>query len=86
MLKKITEKEYLSLAENGARVLFDIADYRLMDGVKDEDESYFIVDFSNDQMYQINLKDSYDLLAIYVCKDVPRKYLLERIEELLENE
>ena len=86
MLNKITEKEYLSLAENGARVLFDIADYRLMDGVKDEDESYFIIDFFNDQFYQIDLQTSYNLLAIYVCKDVPRKYLLERIEELLENE
>lgn len=83
MLKKITEKEYLSLAENGARVLFDIADYRLLDGVKDDDESYFIIDFFKDQFYQIDLKTSYDLLAMYVCQDVPRTYLLSRIEEVL---
>ena len=83
MLKKITEKEYDLLAENGARILFDIADYRLMDGVKDDDESYFIIDFFKDQFYQIDLKTSYDLLAMYVCQDVPRTYLLSRIEEIL---
>ena len=83
MLKKITEKEYLSLAENGARILFDIADYRLMDGVKDDDESYFIIDFFNDEFYQIDLQTSYNLLAMYVSKNVPRKYLLNRIEEVL---
>lgn len=83
MLKKITEKEYLSLAENGARVLFDIADYRLLDGVKDDDESYFIIDFFKDQFYQIDLQTSYNLLAMYVSKDVPRTYLLSRIEEVL---
>jgi len=83
MLKKITEKEYLSLAENGARVLFDIADYRFMDGVKDDDESYFIIDFFKDEFYQIDLQTSYNLLAMYVCKNVPRKYLLNQIEEIL---
>lgn len=93
-MKQITEEIYLDKARNGARVLFNVFEYRLLDGTKilevdsnnyatKEQDSYFIIDFSEDTFYELTLKEAYDLLALYVCKDVKKERLIDCIEELL---
>lgn len=83
-VREITKEEYFKLAQNGSRGLFDFYDYRLLDGVKDETESYFLIDFSqqnNIRYYQIDLKTCYDLLTLYHYGD--KDYLLAYLSELI---
>ena len=81
-IKQITEEIYLDKAQNGARKLVDIGDYRLLDGVKNEDESYFIIDFENELWYEIDLKTCYDLFTMYLYGD--KKYLMGLLDGLKE--
>jgi hypothetical protein len=78
LVREITEAEYLDKAQNGARTLFDLDCYRLVDGVKDETESYFIFDFDSDKRYEIDLKTAYDLLTRFHYGYRP--YLLEQLD------
>ncbi|MFJ7954527.1 hypothetical protein ACIQZG_23790 [Lysinibacillus sp. NPDC096418] len=82
MTKLITFNDYLSKAENGARVLFDFYGYRLLDGIKGETASYFIMDLKNDKTYEISLSDAYELIACY-CAAVDRYVILNTIEDLI---
>lgn len=81
----ITMRQYDYLAENGARVLFDLKHYRVMDGCREDKESYFIIDFITDQpqFYRISQSDCYDLIAMKICGDVADDYIQEMIEDLI---
>lgn len=81
-LKRITEKDYLDLAQNGARVLFDLEEYRVLDGMKDETESYFVKHFSTDEWYLIDMKTCYDLVTMHYCGGY-EPYLLECLEDIV---
>jgi hypothetical protein len=85
LAQKITSEIYFDKAQNGARVLFDLENYgvRLLDGVKDDDESYFLRNFNDDTIYELTLKESYDLLALYSCNDVSKTVLLKQIVEIM---
>ena len=87
MINKITEEIYLDKAQNGARTLFDLFNYRLLDGVKGDDESYFIIDFNEDPQifYEIELIDAYDLLAMYHVK-CDKEFIVDRICVLIYGE
>ncbi|MFL0163990.1 hypothetical protein [Candidatus Clostridium helianthi] len=84
MGKKITEEIYLDKAQNGARKLFDINNYRFLDGNKEDYESYFLIDFDDNIFYELSLKEAYNLLALYVCNDVSEHILVNQIEELIQ--
>ena len=86
--KIITKEEYHHRAQHGARILLEIEEgivhYRVLDGLLNEDESYFIVDFMNEPatFYLINLKDCYDICACELA-GVEDEYVIEIIEEIL---
>lgn len=80
-VKVITEEMYFDKAQNGARELFEFKQYRVLDGTKGEDDSYFIIDDSADVLYEIDVKTCYDLVTFY--HHGFRDYLLEEIEEVL---
>lgn len=80
-LKEIVLQDYYDLCENGARTLFDINDYRVIDGDKDDDESYFIFDYVNERFFLIDLKTCYDLVTLFfVAKN--HEYLIECLDVL----
>jgi len=98
MINKITWEIYLDKAQNGARILFDLSNYRLLDGTKitecdenncvtAEEDSYFLIDFNEDkhEFYKLELKDAYDLLAMYHVK-CDKEYIVERICALIYGE
>lgn len=90
MAKKINVEIYFDKAQNGARVLFDLdTDYRLLDGVKDDVESYFLIEFTGEEdeniFYELSLKEVYDLLTLYVCDEVDEDTLYEAIQALQES-
>jgi len=87
MITKITDKIYLDKAQNGARTLFDLFGYRLLDGVKGDDESYFLIDFNESPhiFYELELRDAYDLLAMYHVK-CDKEFIIERINSLIYGE
>lgn len=83
----ITKEIYLDKAQNGARTLFDLFNYRLLDGVKGDVESYFLIDFNDNpqEFYKISLRDAYDLLAMYHMK-CDKEFIVERICALIYGE
>jgi len=87
MINKITDDIYLDKAQNGARTLFNLFGYRLLDGVKGDIESYFLIDFNEEPQvfYELELRDAYDLLAMYHVK-CDKKYIVERINALIYGE
>lgn len=81
MIEPISEEQFSILTKSGIRTLIDLPKYSLIDNI--DNESYFIISYT-EITYQIDLKTAYDLLAMYVCKEVSDEYLNEYIEELLE--
>jgi hypothetical protein len=65
--KEITVEDYNDLAQNGARTLFDIGMYRVIDGLKDEERSYFIKDFDTNKWYLIDMVTCYELVTAFHC-------------------
>ena len=87
MITKITDEIYLDKAQNGARTLFDLFGYRLLDGVKGDDESYFLIDLNESPQvfYELELRDAYDLLAMYHMR-CDKEFIVERINALIYGE
>lgn len=78
-LKEITLDDYYDLCEHGARTLFDISYYRLIDGNKDDVESYFIFDYAEDRFFTIDVKTCYELVTLYFVAD-NEEYVLECLD------
>lgn len=87
MIAKITDKIYLDKVQTSARTLFDLFGYRLLDGVKGDDESYFLIGFNEDPQvfYELELIDAYDLLVMYHVK-CDKEYIVGRICALIYGE
>lgn len=81
MIKKINRNIYLDLAQNGARELCEIANYQILDGLKDEEQSYFIIDIEDQEYYQIDLRTCYELVTMKYG-NVKEEYILEYLAEL----
>jgi hypothetical protein len=86
--KKIKVKEYHRKAINGARILIEIEEerkhYRVLDGMQDMKESYFIIDFTYEpeRFFEIDLKQCYNLVAMEVA-GVSDSIIAEEIEILI---
>lgn len=90
-MRKSTGKIYMSRAKNGARAMFDIEDYRLVDGVSFSDktfkevQSYFIIHFGEEKRYfRLDAKEAYNLLALYVLFTEDRiesDFIIETIQK-----
>ncbi|MEW9667921.1 hypothetical protein [Ammoniphilus sp. 3BR4] len=83
----ITQKQYEKMAEGGARRLFDFEGYRLIDMVDSEDnQSYLIIDYDEDEFHSITLQEAYGLLALFLSMqngDVLEESLLMAIEQVI---
>jgi hypothetical protein len=81
-LREITTDDYMDLAQNGARVLFNIDDYRLIDGIKGSHESYFVKDFGTERWFLIDIDTCYELVTAFFCGG-DESYIKECIEEII---
>ena len=82
-LAKVTENEYDERAENGARILFDVGVWRMVDTVKNDYVSFFIIDFGlmgETQYYLLDLETAYQLLTLYHYGS--REYLMDKLFEI----
>jgi hypothetical protein len=82
--KKVDINKYDDLAQNGARILFDIGFYRVLDCVKDDLQNFFIIDFYFD-MPDFFLVGSYDfaILLGHKISNVDEEYIIKEIEEII---
>lgn len=78
---QIDKEKYDDLAQNGARILFDTPRYRILDGVKGDLQSHFIIDFYFDEgiFYRIDIDEAYELVAMKMV-NVDINYIHEVIE------
>lgn len=76
-LKEIDELIYYDLVQNGARTLFDYMGFHVIDGVKEDEESYFLWDEETERIYLIDLETCYLLVTTFYY--VNDKYYLEEI-------
>jgi hypothetical protein len=87
MITKISEQTFNDKTQNSDRELFDVDAFRLIDGDSYEGDelvrSYFLFDDSNNTIYELSLKDAYDLLSLYADKDVEEGVLYEDILALI---
>lgn len=81
-LRKVTEKEYLDLAQNGARILFSLEGYMVLDGIKDNEVSHFVSDGSINGYHLIDLATCYELVTAFHCGG-DRQFILENLEEII---
>jgi hypothetical protein len=83
---QITAKQFETMAESGARRLFDFEGYRLLDAVNaGDDQSYILIDYDEDIFYSITLKQAYGLLALYLSAqngDVLEESILQAIQQI----
>lgn len=84
-LKEITKDDYENLAQNGARILFELDVYRILDGVRDDEQSYFVLDISAGRWYLINMETCYELVTAFYCGG-HKPYIKEWLNEIAFNE
>jgi hypothetical protein len=82
-LAKITEKEYIERSENGARVLFDLGIYRVLDGIKNDYVSFFMIEYSvsGQKYFLLDLETCYQLVTMYHCGG-SHSYLLSKLHDI----
>lgn len=91
MIKQINENIFNEKTQNSDRMLFDIDGYRLIDGDKlinadnETEQSYFLFNDNTKEIYELNLKQAYDLLALYADKDVEEQVLCQDILDLIKS-
>jgi hypothetical protein len=80
---------FTQLAESCSRTLFDINDYRFLDCADAEDKDhYLILDFTDSDepdVYELELKPYYDLVALYVHSETTHDYLLEVVATIIQD-
>lgn len=81
-LKEITVDDYMNLSQNGARTLFDIGGYRVLDGVKDEQKSYFVKNFATERWYLIDMVICYELVTAFHCGGF-KPYIKECLDDIV---
>jgi hypothetical protein len=88
MIKKISEDIFNEKTQNSDRELFDVDGFRLIDGDRninknEIEQSYFLFDDLKDNIYELTLKQAYDLLSLYADKEVEESVLCEDISEMI---
>ena len=66
-LREITREEFLDLAQSGIRELFDIEQYKVFDGMKGTEQSYFVYHMGTHNCYLINKDTCYELVTAFYC-------------------
>jgi hypothetical protein len=88
MIKKINEDIFNEKTQNSDRELFDVDGFRLIDGDRftkenELEQSYFLFDDIKKNIYELTLKQAYDLLSLYADKEVEESVLCEDIEGMI---
>lgn len=88
MVKLISVDIFNEKTQNSDRELFNLDGFRLIDGDailngNELTQSYFLFNDRNESIYELTLKQAYDLLALYADKEVEEGVLCEDILELL---
>lgn len=65
--REITREEFLDMAQNGARELFGLGNYRVFDGSKGEELSHFVYDMGTHRCYLIDKDACYELITAFYC-------------------
>lgn len=68
-LRKISREEFMDLAQGGMRELFDLEQYKVLDGTKGEELNHFVYDTSTHDCYLVDLETCYELLASFYCTE-----------------
>ncbi|ARK32521.1 hypothetical protein [Halalkalibacter krulwichiae] len=66
-LREVSRDEFLALAQNGMRELFELGHYKVVDGSKGEELSHFIYDMSTHACYLVDMNTCYQLLTAFYC-------------------
>ena len=91
MIKQISENIFNEKTQNSDRLLFDIDGFRLIDGDcyvnggNETEQSYFLFNDNINEIYELSLKQAYDLLALYADKDVEELVLCQDIIDLIKS-
>lgn len=87
MIIKVNDDVFNNKTQNSNRELFDVDNFRLIDGDSYADEkllkSYFLFDDTNKIVYELGLQEAYGLLSLYADKDVDEGVLYEDILALI---
>ncbi|MGI8386170.1 hypothetical protein [Robertmurraya sp. P23] len=79
--REITREEFLDLAQNGARELFGLGNYRVFDGSKGEEQSHFVYDMGTHRCYLIDKDTCYELITAFYCGG-SKPTILENLNEI----
>jgi hypothetical protein len=80
-LREITREEFLDLAQNGIRELFELGHYKVVDGWKSEEQSHFVYDMGTHRCYLIDMDTCYELVTAFYC-DGSKPTIIENLNEI----
>ena len=66
-IREVTREEFVDLAQNEIRELFEIEHYKVIDGSKGEELNHFVYDTGTHSCYLINIDTCYDLVTAFYC-------------------
>ncbi|WP_273129250.1 hypothetical protein [Bacillus weihaiensis] len=67
--REVTREEFLGLAQDGIRELFEIEQYKVFDGKKGAEQHYFVYEMKNHRCFLINLETCYELVTTFYTGD-----------------
>jgi len=83
----ISQEEFESISDYSMRRLLNCAKYELIDTLiinpKGAILRHFVIDIGNEKIYEINLEEAYNIMALYVCDDVHAMIVWEFIESVI---
>ncbi|WP_246943612.1 hypothetical protein [Bacillus pinisoli] len=66
-IREVTREEFVEMAQIRARELFGLENYKVVDGLKGDEQSHFVYDMGTHRCYLIDLKTSYELVTAFFC-------------------
>ncbi|MBM7602512.1 hypothetical protein JOC75_000482 [Metabacillus crassostreae] len=66
-LREVSREEFLDLAQNGARELFELEKYKVFDALKGEEQNYFVYEMGTHKCFLINQDTCYQLVTSFYC-------------------
>ncbi|WP_456276268.1 hypothetical protein [Bacillus sp. AK128] len=80
-VREVSREEFMDLAQHGIRELFDLEHYKVFDGMKGEEQSYFVYDMGPHRCYLIDQPTCYDLVTAFYCGG-NKSTILENIKHI----
>lgn len=74
-IRKISRETFMDLAQDGMRELFDLEQYKVIDGSKGKRLHHFVYDTKTHDCYLIDIRVCYELLASFYAGDDKQKVL-----------